>query len=327
MKLLVIGDEMRVKRYAPEVSFVDTLEQVVVPRGTDDDAILRVASDADFIMVDAISPVSSHLIENMPNLKLIHSEGVAYHLIDLDAARVHGVIVCNNRGVNAGAVAEQTILLMLACLRDVVNCDREVRSGRQIQTKERKMVEGIRELGDCRIGFIGFGDIAQATARRLAFWGCDMVYFRRHPLSSSDERSLHTRFENLDTLVPKCDIISLHVPVTEATRCMVDADFISKMKRDAILINTARGEIVDQESLAAALVEGSIAAAGLDTLSPEPVEPENVLLNLPEQAARRIVFSPHIGGITEGMFKRAYRMVWENIARVVAGDEPLNRVR
>lgn len=327
MKMLVIGDETRTRTYLPDTPFVRQTEIVVAPRGTSDDDILARAADADFIMADAISPVSSYLIEHMPNLKLIHSEGVAYNAIDVAAARARGIWVCNNAGANAGAVAEQTILLMLACLRDAVVADAAVRSGAQIQTKERMMVEGIRELGNCRVGFIGFGAIAQATAARLANWGCEMLYNKRHPLPAEKEAALGVTFASIEDIAATCDIVSLHVPVTDATRNLVDADFLARMLPNAILVNTARGEIVDHEALAAALEAGSIGMAGLDTLAPEPVQPDNPLLNLSEAAARRLVLSPHIGGVTQGMFFRAHRMVWENAARVAAGQEPVNVVR
>lgn len=326
MKLLVIGSAERVEKYLPDLPVVHEVERVVVPAGTPDEKILGLAADADFIMADAISPVSATLMGAMPKLKLVHSEGVAYNAIDLVAARERGVVVCNNAGVNADAVAEQTILLMLGCLRDVVNGDAAVRAGRQIQTKERLMVEGIRELGDCTVGFVGFGAIAQATAHRLAGWGCPMLYNKRHPLSSEEEGALGVSFAELDDLVSRCDIVSLHVPVTDETRGMVNEAFLSRMRPGAILINTARGEVVDNEALVAALEAGTIGAVGLDTVAPEPVMPDNPLLNLSEQAARRVVFSPHIGGVTEGTFYRAHRMVWENIARVMAGEAPCNVV-
>ena len=326
MKLLVIGSQARVEKYLPDLPITREVETVVVERGTSDEEILRVVADADFIMVDAITPVSAHLIDGMPGLKLIHSEGVAYNAIDLDAARTRGIFVCNNAGANAVGVAEQTVLLMLACLRDAINADADVRAGRQIQTKERMMLEGIRELGDCRVGLIGFGAIARETARHLAGWGCELLYNKRHRLPLEEERTLGVSFASVDEIAETCDIVSVHTPVTAETRNMVDAAFLARMKLDAILVNTARGEVVDTAALARALEAGTIAAAGLDTVAPEPVEPDNPLLNLSEAASRRIVFSPHIGGTTAGFFRRAHRTVWENIARVAAGEEPINIV-
>ncbi len=326
MKLLVIGNEARLKKYLPDLPVTRDVDTIVAERGTSDDDLLQLAPDADFILADAISPVSARLIEGMPNLKLIHSEGVAYNAIDLASARARGVTVCNNAGANADSVAEQAVLLMLACLRDAIRADAAVRTGQQIQTKERMMVEGIRELGDCTIGFIGFGAIGQATARRLAPWGCAMLYNKRHRLESTKETQLGVSYASIEEIAETCDIVSLHTPVTEKTKNMVDAAFFKRMKPGAILINTARGEIVDNAALVDALESGLLGAAGLDTVAPEPVKTDNPLLNLSEKASRRVVFSPHIGGVTEGMFYRAHRTVWENVARIIAGESPINVV-
>lgn len=326
MKLLVIGDEKRVEKYLPSMDIVEQVEIIVAPRGVADEELLELAVDADFIMADAISPVSERLISAMPNLKLIHSEGVAFNRIDCAAAAQRGVPVCNNAGVNAGAVAEQAIMLMLGCLRDVIAGDDAVRAGRQIQKKERMMVEGFRELGDCKVGFVGFGAIGQATAERLSGWGCEMVYNKRTPLSPEEEARLGVSYSSLDELLASCDIVSLHVPVTAETIGLVNAEFIAKMKKGSVLINTARGEIVDQPALKEAIVSGHIAAAGLDTLHPEPVRTDNPLLHMPAELESRIVFSPHIGGVSEGMFYRAHRTVWQNIERVVEGKQPVNKV-
>ncbi len=326
MKLLVIGDAARVSKYLPNLEIVNSFEIVVAPRGSSDDEIIALAPDASFLMADAISPVSAYLMDGLPQLRLIHSEGVAFNRIDCEAAAERGIAVCNNAGVNAGAVAEQAILLMLACLREAIAGDAAVRACQQIQKKEAMMVEGFRELGDCRIGFIGFGAIAQATAARLAGWGCPMVYQKRTPLSREDEERFNVRFTERDELLAMCDIVSLHVPVTSETASMVDAAFLAKMKPGAVLINTARGEIVDQEALREAIVSGRIAAAGLDTLDPEPVRLDNPLLNMPEGFEHRVVLSPHIGGVSEGMFYRAHRAVWLNIERVMRGESPVNQV-
>ena len=153
-----------------------------------------------------------------------------------------------------------------------------------------------------------------------------MLYNKRHPLDEGLENELGVRFASLDDLLATCDIVSLHVPVTDETRGMVDGAFLAKMRSDGVLINTARGDIVDQEALVAALEEGSIAAAGLDTLTPEPVTLDNPLVNLSTEAAARVVFSPHVGGVAEGMFYRAHRTIWENIARLAAREELVNRV-
>ncbi len=326
MKVLTVGSEARTRKYLPDLPIVHKAELVCAERGASDDELLALAGDADVVVADAISPVDARLIAGMPNLKLIHSEGVAFNAIDVDAARSRGIAVCNCAGVNAGTVAEQAVMLMLMCLRRALEGDAAVRAGHQIELKERMMVEGFRELGDCTVGFVGFGAIGQATARYLRPWGCKMLYNKRHPLDAPLEDELGARFASLDDLLASCDIVSLHVPVTDETRGMVDGAFLSKMRSDGVLVNTARGDIVDQEALAAALETGGIAAAGLDTLSPEPVTCDNPLVNLSAAASSRVVFSPHVGGVAEGMFYRAHRVIWENIDRIAVGEDLVNRV-
>lgn len=326
MKLLVIGDPARFEKFIPSLPIVDKTEVVTVVRGTSDDDILARARDADAIAADAISPVSASLIEAMPNLKLIHSEGVAFNAIDIAAARKRNIYVCNNAGVNAGAVAEQAILLMLGCLRHIVEGDEAVRAGSQIKMKERLMVEGLRELGDCSVGLIGFGAIARETALRLNAFGCDVAYWNRTRKPADLEERFRVRYLPLEELARSCDIVSVHVPVTPDTENLVDARFLAAMKSDAILINTARGEIVDQFALADALERNVIAAAGLDTLSPEPVPIDHPLNGLSERASHKVLLSPHIGGVTEGMFRRAWMCIWQNLERVSRGEAPINIV-
>ena len=185
-KLLVIGKEGRLARYTVDSSLFDRYDIVYVPVGTDDGTILELHSDANYILVDAVADVSASLIEGMPDLKLIHSEGVGYQGVDTEKAAARGIYVCNCKGMNAAAVAEQAVLLMLGLLRDVKGGDESVRSGKQIETKERYMLEGsLRELGDCTVGLIGMGDIGKATARLLAAFGADVAYFKPRRLSGS----------------------------------------------------------------------------------------------------------------------------------------------
>ncbi|MCD2345847.1 2-hydroxyacid dehydrogenase [Clostridium guangxiense] len=291
-----------------------------------DDEILSKAKDADFILADAIKEVSGYLINNMPNLKLIHSEGVAFNRIDIETAKKLNIYVCNNRGANAGAVAEHTIFFMLALLRNALEGDSKVRAGEQIQTKERMMLSGIKELADCTVGLIGFGAIAKETAKRLISFGTKTYYYSRTKAATEVEKEYNVQYKKLGDLVKECDIISLHVPVTEETTNMVDKTFLKNMKKSALLINTARGEIVDGQALKTALINGEIAGAGLDTLSPEPVKLDNPLLYLPEGVKYKVIFTPHIAGTTDGAFRKMHQGVWTNITRVVNGEKPINIV-
>lgn len=322
MKVLVIGNEERYKKYMPDMKIVKEAELTYCPIGTTDDELIEKGRDAQILLVDAIAPVSSYLIDNMPNLLLIHSEGVAYNAIDIIAAKERGIYVCNNKGLNAGAVAEQTILLMLGLLRKVVFADQKVREGYQIQTKEKAMVEGIIELADCKIGLIGFGDIAKATAKRLVPFECELYYYSRTRLQKELEDAYHVKYLELEELAATCDLISIHVPVTKETTGMIDREFLKKMKKSAYLVNTARGEIIDNAALREALINGDIQGAAFDTVFPEPTAKDHPLVALPLEASDKVLFSPHIAGITKSTFVRAHQNIWSNVEAVINNQRP-----
>lgn len=326
IKVAILTSQPRVEKYYDLSTLPKDWELLFFSADFTDEEVLRRAGDADFIFADAIAPVSRTLIEGMPNLKMIHSEGVAYNRYDLEAARERGVYVCNNAAANSASVAEHAVLLMLALNRRLMEGDRMVRQGRQIQTKTRYILEGLPELYACHVGLIGFGAIGQATARLLRAFGSRVSYCAAHRKPPQLEQELGVQWLEQEELASQCDIVSLHLPVTPQTTGLVDARFLAQMKPSALLINTARGEIVDQPALAAALEEGRIAGAGLDTLSPEPVQPDNPLLNLSPEAAAKVIFSPHVAGTTRSVFYSVHRFVWENFQKCARGERPDNLV-
>ena len=326
MKILIIGSEARTRKYLPDLPIVDEVDWVVAKRGASDAELLSLAADADVVFADAISPVSAELIAQMPNLKMIHSEGVAFNAIDCAAARERGIDVCNNKGANAVAVAEQTLTLMLGICKFGRVGDIAVRSGHQIEVKEQLMVSGIGEIAGSTIGLVGFGDIAREVAKRCRAFGARVLYNKRSPLGAAEEERLGVAYAELDELLAQSDFVSIHCPVTPATKGMCDDAFFARMKDGSYLINTARGEMVDNEACVRALESGKLAGAAFDTIAPEPVTLDNPLVKLEGALADKVLFAPHIGGVTSNMFLRAHRFMWENAARVAAGEEPLNIV-
>lgn len=322
MKILIIGNEDRYRKYMPDLELLRQTTLVFCPRGASDDELLQAAPDAAAIFIDPMARLSGNVICQMPSLKIIQSEGVGFNGIDCRTAQEKGIYVCNCKGANAGAVAEQTILLMLALLRSAITGDRIEREGRQIEMKERLMYEGITELGDCKIGLIGFGDIAKATAKRLQPFECEVFYYTKNRKPKNMEDEYNVSYMELDTMIRTSDIISLHCPVTPETTGLVNAEFLSKMKTNSYLINTARGDIINNQALYDAIVTGKIRGAGLDTVYPEPTTRNNILLNLPEKCKEQIIFSPHIGGITTSYFRRAHVLNWSNVETVLKGGRP-----
>ena len=325
IKILILTSQKRIEKFSDLTKIPEDWELIFAEERITDEAVLKVGCNADFIFADAVREVDKNLIDNMPNLKLIHSEGVGFNKIDVHAAKERDIYVCNNTAANSDAVAEQTIMLMLALQRRLLEGDQMVRNGSQIQAKGTFILDGIPELGACHVGLVGMGSIALETARRLKPFGSKLSYFNRSRKAEA-ENELGLNYLPLEDLCQQCDIISLHLPVTPETTGLFNMNLLSLMKPSALLINTARGELVVQEDLANALVNGQIAGAGLDTMYPEPVTPDNPLLNLPESCHYQLLFSPHIAGTTKQAFEKMHRTVWSNILAVSKGNRPINIV-
>ena len=286
------------------------------------EAIASQAPDAEILLANPTISVKKELIDALPKLKLIQTEGVGFEGVDLDAARERGIWVCNCRGVNALAVAEHAVMLMLCCLRDVINGHRDVLEGRQNDKKVYYMkTNSLRELGDCTVGFVGYGAIGREAARLTRAFGARTLFYTPHP--RTDE---YAEYRPLDELLAESDIVSLNLPLTKETENMADAAFFSKMKDGAILINTARGGLVNSRDLIAAIASGKLSCAGLDVLDNEPVQRDHVLVTAPEEVRRKIIFTPHIAGVTASSFVRTYAIITDNVRRIRRGEKPLNVV-
>ena len=322
MKILIYGPKDRYDTYMPDFAadlpFETVFSSAVQPA-------LQAAEenpDAEIVFADAITPATREIMDALPRLKMIHSEGVAYNAIDVDAAREKGVFVCNNKGCNAVSVAEHTVMLMLMALRCGVTGHRAVLEGRQLQFKEQFMVSGARELGELDVGLIGLGDIGQATARRLRPFGCKLFYYTAHRRPPQAEEELGVTYLPLEELAAQCDILSLHCAVTSQTTHMVNAGFLSRIKPGAILVNTARGQLVDNQAVRQALIDGRLGSIAIDTFDPEPTPADHPLVNLPPQAADRAIFSPHLGGNTSSSFRRAHWNMWNSAKLILEGKRP-----
>ncbi len=327
MKILHIGKKGNPERFSNPDSLIKDAEIVDLPKDLPAEEYLAKACDCEHIIVDAITEVPAALINALPFLKSIHSEGVAYNKIDLKAAKNNQVIVCHSAAMNASAVAEQTLLLMSGLLKNVIVNDLAVRNGEQITVKEAYMQQSnLYELADCSVGLIGFGNIAQAVAKLLKAYGVSHIYYyKRNKLTDNMEKALDVEYLPLPELLERSDIVSLHLPVTDETEKIADSRFFSQMKKGAYFVNTSRGELVDDAALAEALRNGQLTMAGLDTMNQEPVQKDNYLLTLPEISSK-LILSPHIGGITASSFRRSYQMIWEDIDTVRRGEIPSRAV-
>ena len=277
---------------------------------------LRFASEigtAD-VLWHSLKPVTHPVIAGAPKLKLIQKIGVGVNTIDLEAAKARGIAVCNLPGANSRAVAEMALLLMLACLRRLRELDAAVRtSGGWHAANE--LQDKFGELGGRTVGLVGMGSIPQQLAAWLTGMGVRVVY------SSRNRRDCPYEHLPLPELLAGADIVSLHVPLTDETRGLIGAAALAAMKPGAILINTARGALVDETALLAALTSGRLGGAGLDVFAEEPPSPAHQLLALPN-----VVASPHLAWLTQETWERSLKIAVENCRRLEAGEALLNRV-
>jgi phosphoglycerate dehydrogenase-like enzyme len=280
----------------------------------DKDGFRRELRDAE-ILLHVLEPVTATAIEAAPQLRLIQKIGVGVNTIDLDAARRCGVAVCNMPGTNTQAVAEMTLLLMLATLRRLAELDRLTRAGRGWAIKPA-VADDLGELAGRTVGLVGFGGVARRLVPVLEAIGATVLYTSRGPAADQPNR-----FRPLRELLPMADVLSLHVPLTSETIGIIDAAALAAMKRGSILVNTARGRLVDETALVEALTSGHLRGAGLDVFSREPVGADDPLLALPN-----VVVTPHLAWLTGETLERSLAIIAENRRRLGTGEALLHRV-
>ncbi len=248
-----------------------------------------------------------------PRLRVIARFGTGVDNIDLDAARAHGVVVTNARGGNANAVAEFTVGVVLALLRDVPRLDQVVRQG----IWDRFMGS---ELRGRTVGLLGLGDIAQRVARKLSGFDVELLAFDAYP-AEERARGLGVRLTTLQEVLAASDVVSLHLPSLPETRHLMDAARLAAMKPGAYLVNTARGALVDERALADALRSGHLAGAATDVYEQEPVTAGHPLF-----ALDRVICTPHTAGETHETYETLGATTAQAVLDVLAGRRPLHQL-
>jgi phosphoglycerate dehydrogenase-like enzyme len=276
----------------------------------------RLLADAEYWMGFARSGVDEAFFRAAPRLRLVQLISAGYDRIDLDAARRAGVPVANNGGSNAIAVAEHTLMLMLATLKRSVWLHGNVVAGRwRVGGFDEHR---LYELAGKTVGIIGLGTIGKKVAHRVRAFDASVVYYDIVRLTEDQEDALGVRFALFEELLGAADVVSLHVPLNASTHRFMGAPQFSAMKPSAVLINTCRGPVIDEAALYRALTTGQIAAAGLDVLAEEPPPKDHPLFTLDN-----VIITPHMAGPTWENWSRAFRNAYDNIQRVAAGRPPL----
>jgi len=277
------------------------------------DELIALTDRADVLLSILADPVTEQLFEARPNLRMVAQYAVGVDNIDLGAAEAHDVAVTHTPGVLTDATADMTWALLLAVARHVPTADRYVRDGK-FERWETTLLLGT-ELADKRIGIVGLGRIGRAVARRALGFGMEVVYHNRSRANPTLERQASARYVDLDELLATSDVVSLHCPHNEDSHHLIDAEALKTMKSSALLVNTARGPVVDEAALVEGLADGEIAGAGLDVFEEEP----DVHPGLLEQD--RVVLAPHLGSATTDARMRMAQMCVASITAFLDGAE------
>jgi len=288
-------------------------ELVMADPGTPE--FIQAAGDAEYYLGLA-RRMGGEFFRSAPNLKLVQLLSAGYDHVDIEAARKAKVPVCNNGGANALAVAEHTIMLILAVLKRVGQFHNSVAAGKWRVGNPADV--RVYEMGNKTLGIVGLGNIGKKVARRARAFETKVQYYDIRRLSEADEDALGLRFVLFDELLRTSDIVSLHVPLDDSTRNLIDARALGLMKREAIIVNTCRGPVIDENALYDALKNNRIAGAGLDVMVEEPPKENHPIFSLPN-----VTLTPHSAGPTWENWTARFRNGFDNIQRVAAGRAPL----
>lgn len=252
-------------------------------------------------------------LEKATRLKVISRYGVGYDNVDLTAAREMGIVVTNTPGANSVSVAELALGLILALARQIPEASKAVQQGNWPR------LSGVTLEGKT-VGILGLGAIGKQLSRRLAGFDCQILAY--DPFADQDFAAKNNIcLMSIDEIIAQADFVSLHLPLLPETRELVNARFLGKMKKGSFLINTSRGEVVDEAALSAALQSGHLRGAGLDAFSPEPPDPANPLLHLPQ-----VIATPHLGAQTDGATSNMGWIAMKDCLAVLRGEAPKFRV-
>ena len=275
--------------------------------------VLARAKDAEVLLTNK-TVLSREHIEALPALKYIGVLATGYNIVDVDAARQRGVVVTNIPAYSTDSVAQMVFAHLLNIAQQVQHHSEEVHRGRWTQSPDFCFWDTpLIELRDKKLGIVGLGHTGQQTARIALGFSMKVMAYTSKPATQLPPEIL--KADSLDQLFAECDVVSLHCPLNASTQSLVDARRLALMKPTAILINTARGPLVDEQALADALNEGRIYAAGLDVLSTEPPRADNPLLT-----ARHCYITPHIAWASTAARERLMHIMLENLRAWMKGE-------
>jgi phosphoglycerate dehydrogenase-like enzyme len=315
----------------PEADFrrVDALPPATFTptyRTPDDPELPALMQRARVLVIPAVGPKLPAALFESGTVKLVQVTGAGVDRLDETALKKLGIPVCNVPGGSNSSVAEYAVATTSTLLRRFTWSDAEIKSGNYEAYRRRMLEENPAGIEGLTVGVVGMGVIGLAVAQAFHRMQARIAYFDPAPRDPRVLAAMEAVSLSLDELLQTADVVTLHVPLLPATRGMIGESELALMKPGAILVNAARGGVVDEAALAAHLESGHLGGAAVDVLSSEPPAADNPLLALQGDAARRLLLTPHVAGVTRQSFAQLFRASWRNVERVLRGETPENRV-
>ena len=296
-------------------------------RASDDPQLAGYVRSARALVIPAVGPKLAGALFEGGSTKLVQVTGAGVDRVDEAAMKRLGIAVANVPGGSNSAVAEYVLASALVLLRRLAWADAEIRNANYVSFRGRMIADNLPGLEGLTVGVVGLGTVGFAVAEAFHRFGCRIVYHDPAPRDAQAAAKIGARAVPLEELLRTADVITLHVPLLPQTRSLIGMRQFSLMKPGAVLIQASRGGVVNEEALVTHLNSGRLGGAAIDVYATEPPDPDNPLFALEGDAARRILFTPHIAGVTRQSSATLFREAWANVERVlVKGEAPLNRV-
>jgi phosphoglycerate dehydrogenase-like enzyme len=286
-----------------------------------DSEVALLMKQARALVIPAVGPKLNPEIFEKTTVKLVQVTGAGFDRLDLPLLKSMGIAVANIPGGSNSAIAEYAVTAASVLLRRFAWGDAEIRAGNYQSFRARMVNDNLSGLEGLLVGVVGLGTIGLAVAQAFHLAGCCICYFDPAPRDAAAVRTMNAESLSLDELLKSADVITVHVPLIPATRGLIGDGELKEMKRGAILIQASRGGIVNEAALAQALSSGYLGGVAIDVYETEPPSAENVLLSLSGDAARRILFTPHIAGVTRQATETLFGSAWRNVERFILKNE------
>lgn len=286
-------------------------------------AVMKEVTDADFLLTPSHgAPITAKLISQATSLKLIQLCGAGYDNVDVEAANRAGIPVARSADQNSKAVAQLAFTFMTILNRGLMEADREIKKGNYQAVREKLRREGANELEGLHLGILGIGPIGKEVAKIGDFFGAKLYYHDIIHLSTEVEKEMNLTFLEFVDILKTADILTLHIPLNNMTRNIIGRNELALMKDSSILINTSRGGVLDNEALIEALKSNRLRGAALDAFDPEPLPADHPFLRLDAELQKRLILTPHLGGVTRQSQRRMLQAAVNNILMVMDGKTP-----